>query len=430
MTYKEARVYLDNVSKYGSVLGLNTIKILLDEIGNPQDDVKFVHVAGTNGKGSIIAYASSILKEAGYKTGRYISPAVTSYLEQMAINGNNITEDEFAYLVEKVQRAAARMEAKGWNHPTVFEIETAAAFLYFKENLCDIVFLETGLGGIEDATNVLKDKVAAVFASISMDHMGILGDSIKEIADKKAGIITYNTAVVTSVQKEDAFKVLKDMACKKNADFYVADQNAVDIIYEDCFGQEINYDGINNIFIPLPGRHQIQNAVTAIKLAKVLKTKGYNITDDNIIKGIADTKWPGRFTCVNKEPLFFVDGAHNEDAVLRLKDNVLKFFKDKRLIFIMGVFKDKEYDKICNIMGPLADTIFTINLPKEERTLDSNLLKEELNKYCINVIDAGDYKVAVEGAFNVAGKDDVIIAFGSLSCLGNIMDYVNSKRGV
>ena len=428
MTYKEARVYLDNVSKYGSVLGLITIKRLLEELGNPHRNMKFVHVAGTNGKGSIIAYASSILKEAGYKTGRYISPTVTSYLERMAINGENIAEDEFAYLVEKVQRAVARMETKGLDHPTVFEIETAAAFLYFKEKKCDIVFLETGLGGNEDATNVLDDKVAAVFASISMDHMGILGNSIEEIAEKKAGIITDGTAVVTSVQKEEAFKVLKKIVEDKNAGFYVADQTTVEIVNEDCFGQKINYDGINNIFVPLPGRHQIQNAVTAIKLAKVLRTSGFSISDDNIVKGIKDTKWPGRFTCISKEPLFIVDGAHNEDAVLRLRENVTRFFDGKRLIFIMGVFKDKEYDKISKIMGPLADTIYTINLPNEERTLTSSLLKKELDKYCSNVIDKGDYKEAVDCAYDIAHKNDVILAFGSLSCLGNIMDHTG-KRG-
>ena len=427
MTYKEARVYLDNVSKYGSVLGLITIKKLLEELGNPHRNMKFVHVAGTNGKGSIIAYASSILKEAGYKTGRYISPTVTSYLERMAINGENIAEDEFAYLVEKVQRAVARMETKGLDHPTVFEIETAAAFLYFKEKKCDIVFLETGLGGNEDATNVLDDKVAAVFASISMDHMGILGNSIEEIAGKKAGIITDRTSVVTSIQKEEAFKVIEDVAKKKNADLHVANQEEAEIISEDYFGTKIAYGELNELFIPLPGRHQVQNAVTVVELIKVLNKKGYSISDEHIKEGFKNTRWPGRFTCVGKDPLFIVDGAHNEDAAIRLRDNLLRYFKGKRLIFIMGVFKDKEYDKICSIMGPLAHTVFTINLPNAERTLSSNLLKEELSKYCDNVYDAGDYKEAVEDAFKVSDNKDVIIAFGSLSCLGNIMEYVSSK---
>ena len=427
MTYKEARVYLDNVSKYGSVLGLITIKRLLGELGNPQDDVKFVHVAGTNGKGSIIAYASSILKEAGYKTGRYISPTVTSYLERMAVNGENISEDEFAYLVEKVQRAVARMETKGWAHPTVFEIETAAAFLYFKDNKCDIVFLETGLGGNEDATNVLDDKVAAVFASISMDHMGILGNSIEEIAKKKAGIITDRTSVVTSIQKEEAFKVLEDVAREKNADLHVAHQDVAEVISEDYLGTKISYGELNDIFIPLAGRHQVQNAVTVIELIKVLNKKGYSISNENILEGIKNTKWPGRFTCVSKDPLFIVDGAHNEDAVIRLRDNVLRYFKDKRLILIMGVFKDKEYDKMSSIMGPYADTIFTINLPNEERTLSSCLLKKELDKFCDNVVDAKDYKSAVNKALDTVEKDDVIIAFGSLSCLGNIMDFCSEK---
>ena len=208
MTYKEARVYLDEVSKYGSVLGLDTIRGLLRELGNPQDDLKFIHIAGTNGKGSVLAYTSTILSEAGYRTGRYVSPTVVSYLERIQIDGKWIPEDEFAELVEEVKKAIARMEARGEASPTVFEAETAVAFLYFREKRCDLVVLETGLGGLLDATNIVKNTELAVFASISRDHMGFLGETLEEIAANKAGIIKPGCTVVTSLQKPEVMAVL------------------------------------------------------------------------------------------------------------------------------------------------------------------------------------------------------------------------------
>ena len=201
VTYKEARVYLDKVSKYGSVLGLDTIRELLCELGNPQDDLKFIHIAGTNGKGSVLAYTSTILSEAGYRTGRYVSPTVVSYLERIQVDGRWIDEDAFARLTEIVQRAIARMEAAGKPSPTVFEVETAIAFLYFKETNCDIVVLECGLGGELDATNIVENTVCAVFASISRDHLGILGDTLTEIAQTKSKIMKNSCTVVTAVQQ-------------------------------------------------------------------------------------------------------------------------------------------------------------------------------------------------------------------------------------
>ena len=215
MTYKEARVYLDEMSKYGSVLGLDTIRGLLRELGNPQDDLKFIHIAGTNGKGSVLAYTSTILSEAGYRTGRYVSPTVISYLERIQIDGTWIPEDEFAELTENVKEAIARMEAAGEESPTVFEAETAIAFLYFKKKKCDLVVLESGLGGILDATNIIGAPVCAAFATISVDHLGVIGDSLEEIVQNKAGIIKPGCAVVSAKQKENVREILKKTAEEK-----------------------------------------------------------------------------------------------------------------------------------------------------------------------------------------------------------------------
>ena len=209
MTYKEARVYLDEMSKYGSVLGLDTIRGLLRELGNPQDDLKFIHIAGTNGKGSVLAYTSTILSEAGYRTGRYVSPTVVSYLERIQVDAEWIREEAFARLTDKVRDAIARMEAAGEHSPTVFEAETAIAFLYFKEMNCDLVVLEAGLGGELDATNIVKNTVCAVFASISRDHIGVLGNTLEEIAENKAGIIKPGCAVVSAEQKMSVREILR-----------------------------------------------------------------------------------------------------------------------------------------------------------------------------------------------------------------------------
>ena len=232
MTYKEARVYLDHVSKYGSVLGLDTIRELLHELGDPQQDLKFIHMAGTNGKGSVLAYISSVLSEAGYRTGRYVSPTVISYLERIQIDGASISEEAFARLTDKAQQAIARMEAAGKPSPTVFEVETAIAFLYFKETYCDYVVLECGMGGEGDATNIIPAPLCAVFASISLDHLGILGNSIEEIARIKAGIIKPGCQVISAPQPEEAALALKEAARQKGCTFHQVDDMCIRQVQE------------------------------------------------------------------------------------------------------------------------------------------------------------------------------------------------------
>ena len=232
VTYKEARVYLDELSKYGSVLGLDTIRGLLRELGNPQDDLKFIHIAGTNGKGSVLAYTSTILSEAGYRTGRYVSPTVISYLERIQIDGTWISEDEFAELTEKVKEAIARMKAAGEESPTVFEVETAIAFLYFKKRKCDLVVLEAGLGGLLDATNIIRTPVCAVFATISVDHLGVIGNSLEEIAQNKAGIIKPGCTVVSAKQKESVHRILAETASGKGCFFEEAQPEQM-VVLED-----------------------------------------------------------------------------------------------------------------------------------------------------------------------------------------------------
>ena len=223
MLYEEARVYLDHVSKYGSVLGLDSIKSLLEELGNPQKDLTFIHIAGTNGKGSILAYLSQILTEAGYRTGRYISPTIMEYLERFQIDGKYMEEEEFAEITGDVKRAAEKLVDMGKPSPTAFEIETAIAFEYFRKRACDFVVLEAGMGGALDATNIIENTKLCIFASISMDHIGVLGDTLEEITENKAGILKKGAAAVTGRQQECVLRILRQKAEEMGCPIFLAD---------------------------------------------------------------------------------------------------------------------------------------------------------------------------------------------------------------
>ena len=428
MTYKEARVYLDKVSKYGSVLGLDTIRGLLRELGDPQDDLKFIHIAGTNGKGSVLAYTSTILSEAGYRIGRYVSPTVVSYLERIQVDGKWISEEMFAGLTENVQKAIARMEAAGQAIPTVFEVETAIAFLYFKKMNCDLVVLETGLGGSEDATNVIKNTVCAVFAPISRDHMGILGNTLEEITHIKAGIIKPGCAVISATQKPAVREILQAGAKENAALFYEVQAEQIEILEEGYRGQRFSYRDWTEVFTPLAGRNQLENAAVVLEVISVLVRAGYQISEKAIRAGFEKTRWPGRFSCLREEPVFIIDGAHNEDAAFRLRESIKAYFTGKKLIFIMGVFKDKEYEKIAEILCPLASSVYTVSLPDTGRTLRADELADIVRIFCPQVQAEPDIKEAVEHAIKEAKEKDVILAFGSLSYLGSVMELVSETR--
>lgn len=432
MTYKEARVYLDSVSKYGSVLGLGTIQKLLCGLGNPQDDLTFIHIAGTNGKGSVLAYTSTILSKAGYRVGRYISPTVVSYLERIQVDGQWIPEDVFARLAALVRKAIAPMEAAGETHPTVFEIETAIAFLYFQEQGCDLVVLECGLGGAEDATNVIGTPLLAVFTSISRDHMGILGNTLEEISAVKSGIIKPGCTVVSASQRPETERILRRRAQALGCPYITADISAVKLTEESCQGQIFSYKELKDLYCPLAGRHQLGNAATALETVSALRTLGYHIPTDAVRHGLKETVWHGRFTCIGTKPLFFIDGAHNEDAAMRLRESLETYFPGKRFIYIMGVFRDKEYDKIAGIMAPLAKSVHTVALPDANRTLPAKELALAMGRRCRDgtpVRAEANLEAAMANALADAGEDGVIVAFGSLSYLGDVMRGYFSENG-
>jgi len=428
MNYVESRVYLDNAAVYGSVPGLENMRELLNRLGNPQNDLKFIHIAGTNGKGSVLAFLSGILKEAGYRVGRYISPTLFSYRERIQVNEQCLEKEALARLMTRIASGIKDMTAEGKTHPTVFEIETALGFLYFQERKCDLVILETGLGGLKDATNVVETTIMEIITSISLDHMEFLGSTLEEITRNKAGIIKPDTLVISANQKPEVMKVLEEICRQKRNQLRIADKNQA---YQVVYGyekQHFSYGGYENLNISLAGSYQIINAVLAVEAVKELKNLGYTVDEMQLRRGLEKTRWNGRFTVLLKDPVFIIDGAHNRDAAKVLRQSLELYFTGRNIFYIMGFFKDKEYEEIVKITAPLAIHIMTIQTPGNKRALPKRELADTVRKYNNRVEMAESISQAVQKSLQMAKQKDVIIAFGSLSFLGEITRIVNTIR--
>lgn len=427
MNYKEARVYLDKVSKYGSVLGLESMRELLRRLGDPQNELKFIHISGTNGKGSVLAYLSTILSGAGYRTGRYISPTLFSYRERIQVDGEYIEKESLACHVTAIAAAAEDMQKAGLPSPTVFEIETALAFLYFKEKRCDIVTLEVGCGGLLDATNVITTTLMEVIASISMDHTDLLGDTLAKIAAQKAGIIKPDTMVVSAQQKSEAAQVIEDTCKEQHCTLQMVDESKISNVHYGAEGQTFSYKTWENVAISLAGSYQIKNAALALEGVEALRKLGYALSDQQVREGLLHTAWRGRFTTLRRDPTVIIDGAHNPAAALELKESLERYFPGKMLYFVMGMFKDKDYAQVIDLTAPLARHIITVETPGNPRAMPARELAEAVGKVNPSVEWADSVAHGVEKALAMAGKEDAVIVFGSLSFLGEAADAVNEK---
>lgn len=428
MTYQEAMDFLEYTEGLGSVLGLENMIHLLDGLGNPQNKLKFVHIAGTNGKGSTSAYIATILASAKYTVGRYISPSVLCYEEKIqitrkgndgSIEHNYIEKEDIAKGLWEIKKVCDDMVSSGKNHPTLFEVETALAFLHFVNKECDMVVLEVGLGGRLDATNVISTVLCCVIASISMDHMNFLGDTLEKIALEKAGIIKKGVPVVSYHQDIRVRTVLEEVSRKNNSTYREIESNNITIIKQDISGSYFYYDNLPNLQISMVGRNQISNSILAILAVEELINQGYHITEDDIRYGLLRTTWKARFEIIKANPYFVVDGAHNEDAAKVLIDNIKCYFPNKKIIYILGVLGDKDYESILKITAQLASHIITIT-PNNKRGLLSSTLADVAKNYCENVIDANNITRAINIAYDIAKDEDVIISFGSLSYLSEI----------
>lgn len=428
MNYEEAREYLDQVSKGGSILGLDNMRELLKRLENPQDSLKFVHISGTNGKGSVLAYVSTVFKEAGYRTGRYISPTLFSYREKIQVNESFIGREDLARLTEEVKKAAEEMQNSGKGFPTIFEIETALAFLYFAEQKCDIVILETGLGGALDATNVITTSVIEVITSISMDHMEFLGDTLGKIALQKAGIIKPHTSVVSAVQDMEAMEVIRDVCRKKECVFDTVDQEQIKDISYGYEGQSFSYKDWKNIKISLMGSYQIKNAALALEAIEALRKLGYELNDKAVYQGMKTAVWKGRFTVISKEPFIIMDGAHNQAAAEELVRSLKLYYPGKKFYYIFGMFRDKDYHQVIRLTAPLAEHIVTVETPENPRALPAEELKKAVAEVNPSVEAAGNLRMAVNRVMEQIDKDAVIVIFGSLSFLGEAEMAVNRYK--
>ena len=429
---------IEELKKRGSVPGLDAIEGLLEELGHPEDNLKIVHIAGTNGKGSIFAYLSSILIAAGFKVGRYISPTISCYEERFQINGEYIIKDKLARLYNIVEEAMKREEEKTGLKPTLFEVETAISFLYFKEEKVDYALIEVGMGGRMDATNVIRHPELTVISSISYDHQAFLGDTLEEIAWQKAGIIKESCPVVLSENSDEVCKVIEQEATKKKVKCIEIKPTDYEVLSETPYGstflwKEQRYE------TKLPGRHQVSNAVTALAASEYLFRKDYEKNnarkaiakklDEMKVKsaqqgGIIRTCWPGRLEVLKKEPLFYRDGAHNPDGAKKLAAFLQKYFTNKKIIYIMGVLKDKEYKKMLRYLMPMAKEVYVFK-PKNERGLSAQILADTIKEVAdVSVTIESDVNAAVFRALDTAKPDDVLVACGSLSFMEEMEDIL------
>ncbi len=431
MNYDEAMAFIKEKQTLGSVYGLEGIRRLLDRLDNPQKELSCIHIAGTNGKGSTLAFVSAVLTKSGYKTGSYVSPSVFGYEEKIQIDGKWILKEDVARLLTLIHGVCESMAAEGLPHPTVFEMETAMAFLYFKEKKCRFVCLECGLGGRLDATNIIEKPICTAFSSISRDHMGLLGESLGEIGKEKAGILKKGCPAVSTVQEPEVEKALREMAEKVGCPlqftepaFFLGAEGPFDASGEkckkkqDCF-QRFSYKEYENLEISLLGQHQLQNAALALEILNIVSSRGFFIPKEKVYLGMKEACWPGRFSKMGDEPLFFLDGAHNEQAAKELAETIKFYFTNRKICYIMGVFRDKEYEKILAETAPLAGAVITITAPGE-RGLPGRTLAEKAGSWCKDTSYAGTYEEAVLLAREKAGRDGVVIAFGSLSFLGEL----------
>ena len=424
MTYENALEIIHSLNKFGMKPGLDRIKKLLSLMGNPQDKLKFVHVAGTNGKGSSCAMISSVLVQAGYKTGLFISPFITDFRERIQINGEMISKDCLANAVEKTYPLLQKLEKEDCII-TEFEYVMALEFyIHFKEN-CDVVVLETGLGGLYDCTNVILPPLCSVITTIGLDHTAVLGNTIEEIALQKCGIIKKNSPVITSNQDKRAIEIIRKTAEENNSK--LIESNSVDFenISQSLFGTNFTYKGIG-INLPLIGEHQIENAKTAMATIEVLK-KSFNITDENIAQGFAKAVNPARFEVLSKNPLIILDGAHNPNGIEALKNALNTHIKGVKPICIMGMLSDKDSKSSVKILERMFSTIFTVPVDNP-RSLSADELKAECVDYFENVISCENPFQAFDKALTLSKKQQLpIIICGSLYLAGEIRPYILEK---
>lgn len=415
MTYEEALSYIHSICWKGSKLGLDRTRELLGKLDDPQKELKFIHIAGTNGKGSTAAMLSSILEEAGYRVGLYTSPFINRFNERMQVNHQPIPDEELAALTEYVRPYADAMA----DSPTEFELITALAMVWFARQKCDIVVLEVGMGGELDSTNIIDVPEAAVIAAMGLDHVKELGPTMADIARAKAGIIKEGGRVVSYGGNPEADEVIAAVCRARNASLCQPDFSAIVPGDFSLEGQTFSYKGWRGLRIPLVGAYQMNNAAVVLETVEVLRQRGWNISDEAVRQGLADTRWPARFEVLRRDPVFIVDGGHNPHGIRATAESLRRLFPGRKITFVTGVMADKDVEHILGLIVPLAEQFFTVR-PDNPRAMDAGELAARIEAMGAKATACASVRDGVDRAIQAEGPHGVACALGSLYMSGEV----------
>ncbi len=414
VTYREAIEYINGVRWIGSKPGLERITELLRRLGEPQKKLKFVHVAGTNGKGSCAAMLDSVLRAAGYRTGLFTSPYLWRFNERMQVGGRPIGDETLAEITARLKPHAEAMA----DHPTEFEMMTAAALLWYAEERCDIVVLEVGLGGRLDATNVIEAPEVSVIMNIGLDHTELLGDTLEKIAMEKAGIVKPGCPCVLYGQSEGVVETVRAVCAERGAPLRIADFSALRPEFDSLEGQVFSYKN-EPCAIPLLGAHQLKNAAVAIETVEVLRQRGWRIEQEALEHGLYAVSWPARFELLREEPPFVVDGGHNVQCAEAVAAALRRYFPDRKRILLLGVLRDKDVDGILSALAPVGDAFVCVT-PDSPRALPAEELAARLRAFGKPVTVCGSIPEGVSEAQALAGDGAMVCAVGSLYMAGEV----------
>lgn len=423
MTYEQAIEYINSLGMGKKEPGLEKMRKLMARLGDPQNRLRYVHVAGTNGKGSVCAMLESILREAGYKTGLYTSPYIRRFNERIRVNGQPIPDDALAKVCERVKAA---VEETGEKY-SEFEFDTAMGFLYFAEENCGIVVLETGLGGRFDPTNIIPCPECAVIMNIGLDHTDVLGDTVEKIAMEKAGIIKEGCTVALYEPEDEALIPLFARVCReKGASLRISEPGELETLEDSLEGQRFCYCYDDTLELPLLGDHQLKNAAVALEAVEILRERGFNILQGDVEEGMRNTHWPARFELVHRAPYVIVDGGHNPQCAETVAENMYYYFEECRRVFLFGIMADKDVDAVCDRLATSADAFVCVT-PDSPRALPAEKLAERLAKYNKACFICGSLREGIKTAMGAAGKKGAVCCVGSLYMAGDIREYFGLK---
>lgn len=415
MNAEQAIAYIHSVCWQGSKPGLSRTQALLKKMGNPEKKLTFIHVGGTNGKGSTSSMLAAVLEHAGYRTGLYTSPYIFRFHERMQVNRCPISDGDLAAVTEWIRPLAESME----DTPTEFELVTCVAMEYFARQQCDIVVLEVGMGGELDSTNVIGCPECAILCNIGLDHTAFLGDNLTAIAQTKTGIFKDGGTCVTYPGTPEVEAVYEEVTRLRGLDRHAVDFTRLHSRAFDLTGQVFDFGDRKNLRLPLLGQHQLYNAATALTALDCLIAKGWHITEEQIRSGLADTAWPGRFELLRESPLFIVDGGHNPQCIEALAENIRAYLADRPLTVLTGVMADKDFEQMYAPVAPYCARFITVT-PPNPRALPAAQLAQRLERFGKPVYAVDDVAAGVARAMELAGPDGTVLAFGSLYMVGDI----------